>query len=151
MRATVTPMKLAIEVPVTNRPDAVLGKPKMSASHASTVFRLPVDSAEAATDRVREAGGSVLAEPFDVMESGRMAVVADPDDGRESAQRGDLVACIDAAIFGGVGHADHFFFGVELWCPANIANAITVLSPDYILSHFHLLRYIDLSPRSLGL
>ena len=38
-----------------------------------------VDSADAAAARVRDAGGSVLAEPFDVMESGRMAVVADPE------------------------------------------------------------------------
>ena len=37
-----------------------------------------VDSADAAASKAREAGGSVLAEPFDVMEAGRMAVLADP-------------------------------------------------------------------------
>jgi predicted enzyme related to lactoylglutathione lyase len=37
-----------------------------------------VDSADATADKVREAGGTVLSEPFDVMDSGRMAVLADP-------------------------------------------------------------------------
>jgi uncharacterized protein len=37
-----------------------------------------VDSADDAAAKAREAGGSVLAEPFDVMEAGRMAVLADP-------------------------------------------------------------------------
>ena len=36
------------------------------------------DSADDVTARAKEAGGSVLAEPFDVMEAGRMAVIADP-------------------------------------------------------------------------
>ena len=38
-----------------------------------------VDSADDAAARARDAGGSVLAEPFDVMTSGRMAVLADPE------------------------------------------------------------------------
>ena len=37
-----------------------------------------VESADDAAARAKEAGGSVLAEPFDVMEAGRMAVLADP-------------------------------------------------------------------------
>ena len=37
-----------------------------------------VGSADDAAAKVREAGGTVLTEPFDVMESGRMAVFADP-------------------------------------------------------------------------
>ncbi len=36
------------------------------------------DSADETADRAKAAGGSVLAEPFDVMEAGRMAVIADP-------------------------------------------------------------------------
>ena len=36
------------------------------------------DSADDVAARAKEAGGSVLAEPFDVMEAGRMAVIADP-------------------------------------------------------------------------
>ena len=38
-----------------------------------------VDSADDAAAKAREAGGAVLAEPFDVMSSGRMAVLADPE------------------------------------------------------------------------
>jgi predicted enzyme related to lactoylglutathione lyase len=37
-----------------------------------------VDSADDAAAKAKEAGGSVLVEPFDVMEAGRMAVLADP-------------------------------------------------------------------------
>jgi predicted enzyme related to lactoylglutathione lyase len=38
-----------------------------------------VDSADEATARARAAGGSVLSEPFDVMDAGRMAMLADTD------------------------------------------------------------------------
>jgi predicted enzyme related to lactoylglutathione lyase len=38
-----------------------------------------VESADEAADKVRAAGGQVVTEPFDVMESGRMAVVSDPE------------------------------------------------------------------------
>ena len=37
-----------------------------------------VDSADDATGQVKDAGGSVLTEPFDILDAGRMAVVADP-------------------------------------------------------------------------
>jgi hypothetical protein len=38
-----------------------------------------VDSADAAVAKVRDAGGRVVTEPFDVMDAGRMAVVTDPE------------------------------------------------------------------------
>jgi predicted enzyme related to lactoylglutathione lyase len=38
-----------------------------------------VDSADETASRVRDAGGNVLMEPFDVMEAGRMGVFADPE------------------------------------------------------------------------
>ena len=38
-----------------------------------------VDSADETAEKVRAAGGSVLIEPFDVLDSGRMAVFADPE------------------------------------------------------------------------
>jgi predicted enzyme related to lactoylglutathione lyase len=38
-----------------------------------------VDSADDAASRVRDAGGSVVAEPFDVLDAGRMAVFTDPE------------------------------------------------------------------------
>jgi predicted enzyme related to lactoylglutathione lyase len=42
-----------------------------------TVY-LASDDVDATTGRIREAGGTVLAEPFDVFDSGRMTVAADP-------------------------------------------------------------------------
>ncbi len=38
-----------------------------------------VDSADDAASRVRDAGGAMMMEPFDVMDAGRMAVFADPE------------------------------------------------------------------------
>jgi predicted enzyme related to lactoylglutathione lyase len=38
-----------------------------------------VESADEAAQKVKDAGGSVVMEPFDVMDSGRMAVFADPE------------------------------------------------------------------------
>jgi uncharacterized protein len=38
-----------------------------------------VDSADNAAAKARDAGGAVVAEPFDVMDVGRMAVLADPE------------------------------------------------------------------------
>jgi uncharacterized protein len=38
-----------------------------------------VDSADETASKVRDAGGRVLMEPFDVLDSGRMAVFADPE------------------------------------------------------------------------
>jgi len=38
-----------------------------------------VDDAEQTADKARAAGGAVLMEPFDVLDAGRMAVLADPD------------------------------------------------------------------------
>jgi uncharacterized protein len=41
-----------------------------------------VDSADDAAAKVRDAGGGVSTEPFDVMDAGRMAVFSDPRRGR---------------------------------------------------------------------
>jgi uncharacterized protein len=38
-----------------------------------------VDSADETSAKVRDAGGSVVMEPFDVMDAGRMAVLSDPE------------------------------------------------------------------------
>lgn len=38
-----------------------------------------VDSADETAEKVRDAGGTVVMEPFDVMDAGRMAVFADPE------------------------------------------------------------------------
>jgi predicted enzyme related to lactoylglutathione lyase len=57
---------------------AALGSiPQGSPPMASWNTYVWVDSADEAAARARDAGGAVLAEPFDVMEAGRMAVLAD--------------------------------------------------------------------------
>ena len=38
-----------------------------------------VDDADVAAKKAADAGGAVLSEPFDVMDAGRMAVLADPE------------------------------------------------------------------------
>jgi predicted enzyme related to lactoylglutathione lyase len=55
---------------------AVSGAPDGGAAWNTYVW---VDSADETAARVREAGGTVLAEPFDVMDAGRMAVFADAE------------------------------------------------------------------------
>src|ERR1700750_777123 len=40
-----------------------------------------VEDADASTARVKELGGTVISEPFDVMDAGRMSVIADPTGG----------------------------------------------------------------------
>lgn len=47
---------------------------------AWTVYVL-VEDADATAAKVKAAGGTVFAEPFDVMDAGRMAIVADPSGG----------------------------------------------------------------------
>lgn len=48
------------------------GMPPSWASHVS------VESADAAAEKARDLGGKILAEPFDVFDAGRMAVITDP-------------------------------------------------------------------------
>jgi predicted enzyme related to lactoylglutathione lyase len=48
------------------------GMPNVWASYVT------VESADAAAARASELGGTIMAEPFDVMEAGRMAVIQDP-------------------------------------------------------------------------
>ena len=48
-------------------------------SQASWNTYIWVEDADEAAARAREAGGSVLSEPFEVMDAGRMAVLADPE------------------------------------------------------------------------
>jgi predicted enzyme related to lactoylglutathione lyase len=58
---------------------AISSQPSGSPSQAMWNTYVRVDSADEAASRVREAGGRVLSEPFDVFDSGRMAVFADPE------------------------------------------------------------------------
>src|SRR5215211_4651879 len=56
---------------------AVTSRPEGAAPQAVWNTYIWVESADEAAAKAREAGGSVLAEPFDVMDAGRMAVLAD--------------------------------------------------------------------------
>ena len=60
---------------IGSRPDAA---PAAAAAAAAWNTYIGVDSADDAAARAIEAGGSALAEPFDVADAGRMAVLADP-------------------------------------------------------------------------
>jgi uncharacterized protein len=58
---------------------AVGSIPERAPQMASWSTYIWVDDADEAASKVREAGGTPLAEPFDVLDSGRMAVFADPE------------------------------------------------------------------------
>lgn len=58
---------------------AVGGQPEGMPPMAVWNTYISVASADETAAQVREAGGSVLREPFDVMDAGRMAVCADPE------------------------------------------------------------------------
>ena len=57
---------------------AISSQPPGSSPEAAWNTYVWVESADETAAGVRDAGGSVLAEPMDVMESGRMAMFADP-------------------------------------------------------------------------
>src|SRR4051795_9760952 len=58
---------------------AAIGALPEGAARARWDTYVAVDSADAAADRVREAGGTVVKEPFDVMDAGRTAIFTDPE------------------------------------------------------------------------
>lgn len=58
---------------------AVSSQPEGAPPMATWNTYISVESADEAASKVTEAGGKVMVEPFDVMDAGRMAVVADPE------------------------------------------------------------------------
>lgn len=58
---------------------AISSQPPDASPPAAWNTYIRVDSADDAADRVRAAGGTVFTEPFDVLDSGRMGVFADPE------------------------------------------------------------------------
>ena len=58
---------------------AAITQPEQPGDPADWRTYIRVERADDAAERVRAAGGAVLAEPFDVGEAGRMAVFADPE------------------------------------------------------------------------
>lgn len=58
---------------------AISSQPAGAESQPMWNTYIRVDSADDAAQRIRDAGGRVLREPFDVFDSGRMGVFADPE------------------------------------------------------------------------
>jgi uncharacterized protein len=58
---------------------AVSGQPEGAPPMATWNTYIWVDSADETAAKVKAAGGNVLTEPFDVMDSGRMAIFSDPE------------------------------------------------------------------------
>jgi len=58
---------------------AVSAQPEGAPPQATWNTYIWVEDADGAAAQAREAGGSVLSEPFEVMDAGRMAVLADPE------------------------------------------------------------------------
>lgn len=58
---------------------AIASMPPSAPPKATWNTYIWVDSADESAATARDAGGSVIAEPFDVMSAGRMAVLADPE------------------------------------------------------------------------
>ena len=58
---------------------AVSSQPEGAPSDAVWNTYIWVENADEAAAKAREAGGSVVSEPFDVTDAGRMAVLADPE------------------------------------------------------------------------
>ena len=63
---------------------AITSQPEGAPPAAEWSTYVWVESADETTAKVRDAGGEVLAEPFDIFDSGRMAMFADPEGARFS-------------------------------------------------------------------
>jgi predicted enzyme related to lactoylglutathione lyase len=58
---------------------AISSQPEGAPPTAAWSTYIAVESADETAGKVREAGGQILADPFDVMDAGRMAICADPE------------------------------------------------------------------------
>ena len=102
-----------------------------------------VDDADATASTVRDAGGTTLMEPFDVMDSGRMAVFADPEGAAFSVwqakeQKGaQIVNEAGALNFNGlntrdVGGARAFYGAVFGWRTMTVGGGVEMWTlPGY--------------------
>jgi predicted enzyme related to lactoylglutathione lyase len=68
---------------------AISSQPEGAPQAAAWETYVWAESADETAAKVREAGGTVLAEPFDVFDAGRMAVLADPEGARFSVWQPD--------------------------------------------------------------
>src|SRR5437763_12512270 len=101
-----------------------------------------VESADDAAAKVRDAGGSVVTEPFDVMDAGRMAVFTDPEGaafsvwqaGRHKGSR--IVNEPGAVVFNGLNTRDpegakSFYGAVFGWDTVDLAGGEAWTMPGY--------------------
>ena len=101
-----------------------------------------VDSADDAASRVRDAGGRVIAEPFDVMEAGRMALFADPEGAafavwQANQQKGArIVNEPRTVVFNGLNTrdakgAEAFYGAVFGWATLEVNGGVMWTLPGY--------------------
>lgn len=97
---------------------------------------ISVDDVDATTEKAKEAGATVHAEPFDVMEAGRMSVIQDPTGGVVSLwQAGDRAGADVVNVHGAltwndlmtydVGEAAEFYCEVFGWEVADVDDPET--------------------------
>ncbi len=116
---------------IDGRDAAAISSPPPGASpQADWNTYIRVESADEAAARVRDAGGQVLSEPFDVFESGRMGVFADPEGAvfrvwQPGAHRGSAAVNEHGAVnfnnlhTDDVGAAKAFYSAVFGWTTIN--------------------------------
>jgi uncharacterized protein len=101
-----------------------------------------VDSADATAEKVKAAGGSVVMEPFDVMDQGRMAIFTDPEGAafrvwEARAHRGANVVNEHGALnFNGLATRDPeaaqaFYGSVFGWRTLDLGNFLAWMLPGY--------------------
>jgi predicted enzyme related to lactoylglutathione lyase len=101
-----------------------------------------VDSADEAASSVREAGGQVMAEPFDVMDAGRMALFTDPEGAafavwQANQQKGArIVNEPGTLVFNGLNTrdpegAEAFYGAVFGWQTLDVSGGVMWTMPGY--------------------
>src|SRR5436190_16998525 len=101
-----------------------------------------VDSADEAASSVRDAGGQVMAEPFDVMDAGRMALFTDPEGAafavwQANQQKGArIVNEPGTLVFNGLNSRDPegakaFYGAVFGWETLDVSGGVMWTMPGY--------------------
>jgi predicted enzyme related to lactoylglutathione lyase len=120
---------------------AISSMPPGTPSNAVWNTYIRVDSADDAAARVRDAGGQVLSEPFDVFEAGRMGVFGDPEGAvfcvwQPGSHRGSAVVNEHGAVNFNNLHTDDveaakaFYGSVFGWGTIDVGSPMWVL-PGY--------------------
>jgi predicted enzyme related to lactoylglutathione lyase len=121
---------------------AVSGIPDGAPPTATWNTYVWVDDADATTGAARDAGGTVVGEPFDVMDAGRMAVLLDPEGAsfciwQAKNHRGARIVNEHGSLnFNGLttrdrGAAEAFYGAIFGWQTLDIPSGITWTLPAY--------------------